>query len=215
MLYPQDWEDIKNNTLSGDYAYVLDKAILADRSAAFYGPYTTPTSRTVASALHVNKASRWWWEPIRRTMLRHAGVSEDIINRSVEGVGAVDPAKDALQGWVPAYEGAEPLAPVGKYRPVITYISRQGSRRRLTAASHDELVKELEARAKLHDWELVIVMAEKMSKEEQIALAGRTTVCGTLLSSQAGLTVADHARCARKRADALDLDAGHAPVGGH
>jgi hypothetical protein len=38
------------------------------------------------------------------------------------------------------------------------------------------LVKELEARAKKVGFELLIIEAEKLSKEEQIAIAARTTV---------------------------------------
>jgi hypothetical protein len=39
------------------------------------------------------------------------------------------------------------------------------------------LVKALEKHSKAKGWELRIVEAEKMSKEEQVDLAARTTVC--------------------------------------
>nr|XP_019007353.1 uncharacterized protein I206_07919 [Kwoniella pini CBS 10737]OCF46134.1 hypothetical protein I206_07919 [Kwoniella pini CBS 10737] len=147
ILYPEDWADMKNQTISDKpKAFVLERALLADRSAAFRGEWTAPTARTVASALHVGSTSRWWWEPIRRQILRYSGLPE------------------------------KPLSPPGSYIPVITYISRQSSRRRLTKESHEELVKALEERSKKLGWELIIVEAEKMTKEEQFALAGRTTI---------------------------------------
>ncbi|WRT70692.1 uncharacterized protein IL334_007690 [Kwoniella shivajii] len=173
ILYPEDWADFKNQTISSKpKAFMLERALLADRSAAFRGEWTGPTARTVASALHVGSTTRWWWEPIRRQVLRYSGLSELVINRNLEGHGAIDPVN--LVG--PGVDVVEPLAPQGTYQPVITYISRQSSRRRLTKESHEDLVKALEERAKKLGWELIIVEAEKMSKEDQFALAGRTTI---------------------------------------
>ncbi|WWC92261.1 uncharacterized protein L201_007215 [Kwoniella dendrophila CBS 6074] len=173
ILYPEDWADFKNQTISDKpKAFMLEKALLADRSAAFRGEWTGPTARTVASALHVGSTSKWWWEPIRRQILRYSGLQESIISRNLEGHGATDPV--SLNG--PGVDVVEPLAIQGNYLPVITYISRQSSRRRLTKESHEDLVKHLTERSKKLNWELVIVEAEKMSKEEQFALAGRTTI---------------------------------------
>lgn len=154
----------------------MDRAILADRSAAFRGPYTGPTARTVAGALQVGKTSRWWWEPVRRQILRYAGVSEQIIDRNFEGLGAVDPITVEGKNVGPGIADLEPLSPPGDYVPVVTYISRQNSRRRLTPESHEELVAALTERSKKIGFELVVVQAEKMTKEEQFALAARTTV---------------------------------------
>ena len=188
----------------------MERALLADRSAAFRGPYTGPTARTVASAMKIGTASRWWWEPIRRQILRYSGVSEEIIDRSLEGFGSVDPATIKVQtvtdssgndveqavapaapavgglGGLPGFAMGDdsdhevsilkPLAPVGTYRPLVTYISRQNSRRHLTDESHKGLVAALEKRSKALGFELVVVAAETLSKEEQIALAARTTV---------------------------------------
>lgn len=208
MLYPDDFDDLKRVTSEGQQkAFMMERAILADRSAAFRGPYTGPTSRTVASALYVGTTSRWWWEPIRRQMLRYASVGEAVINRNLEGYGATDPVLTARPG-VPAAAVAAPagaiagpgpglgpavgahvgpgvgvgvtdLEPHGSpagYKPIVTYISRQSSRRRLTAESHTELVKIMEERAKKLDFEFLVIEAEKLSKEEQIAIAAKTTV---------------------------------------
>lgn len=177
ILYPEDMDDMRGST-SGAHvkkAYVLPKAILGDRSAAFRGPHTGPTQRTAASACQFGVASPFWWEPLRRQMARYSGVDEDIINRSLEGWGAIDPVKveaDVLKGK----PKPETLAPIGTYRPVVTYISRQKGSRRLTPESHDELVAALEERAKKLDFELIIVSAETLTKDEQITIAARTTI---------------------------------------
>jgi hypothetical protein len=176
LLFPQDMDDLRQVTAS-EYrkkAYVLDKAILADRSAAFRGPYTSPTSRTVAGATALGNVSRWWWEPIRRQVLRFSEVPDDIINRNLEGYGAVDPVE--WEGKTAAEIGYTPLKPPGDYKPVVTYISRQKSRRRLTPDSHAKLVAALEEKAKKVGFELIVVEAERYTKEEQFAIAGKTTI---------------------------------------
>lgn len=208
LLYPEDMRDLREVTRSEfrQKAYVFERAILVDRSAAFRGEWTTPTSRTVASACAFGNVSRWWWEPTRRQMLRFSGVPEEILDRNLEGHGAVDPVKWEKGGEL---EGDyTPLAPAGNYRPVVTYISRQNSRRRLTPESHTELVAALEERAKKLNFELVIVEAERLTKEEQLAIAGRTTVSGAL----SRLTL-DHARRSRQRSDPSPLDASNPSLG--
>lgn len=189
LLYPEDWADIGKQTVHGrPRAFMLERALLADRSAAFYGQYTIPTSRTVANALHIGTTTRWWWEPIRRQMLRYSGVQEGILDRNLEGLGAIDPATvnqphmagvDTDVNVGVGVSEVEPLATPGTYSPLVTYISRQNSRRRLTPESHADLVRHLEDRAKTVGFELVIVEAEKLSMEDQFALAGRTTVSMT------------------------------------
>lgn len=178
-LFPEDMEDLKAVTAS-EYrkkAFVFDRAILADRSAAFRAEFTGNTQRTFAGACQVGTVSRWWWEPIRRQMLRFSDVPEDIINRSLEGYGAVDPViwekKDRSEEEIAEFK---PLRPAGKYKPVVTYISRQKSRRRLLPGDHAALVKALEEKAKKLDFELIVLEAERYTKEEQFAIAGKTTI---------------------------------------
>lgn len=178
MLYPRDMEDLGKITAHGSIkkAYQLEVAILADRSAAFRGEFTGPTARTVASANALGKVSRWWWEPIRRQMLRFSGVTEDVINRSLEGYGAVNP--DFTEGKVdaPEYSGLKPVARPGDYKPVVTYISRPPPRRSLTGSSHAALVAALKEAAPKLGFELNVVNMGKLSKEEQVQLAARTTI---------------------------------------
>jgi hypothetical protein len=178
VLYQDDWKDIARATSSGKpKAYYFPKAILADRSAAFRGPHCASTSRTVAEALHVGQTNQWWWEPIRRQVLRFAGTPEDVISRNLWGHGAVNPATFDHDSELRSSLGEPELAPPADWKPLVTYISRQSSRRRLTPESHADLVEALEKHSKAKGWELQIVEAEHMTKEEQLNLAARTTVC--------------------------------------
>lgn len=180
MLYKDDWLDIARSTGSGSAkAYMFDQAILADRSAAFRGQATGSTQRTFASATRLGDPGRWWWEPVRRQVLRFAGTPEEILDKNLQGYGAIDPAvldedyalKQSVATSVQPFEG----------RPLVTYISRQSSRRRLTAESHTELVKALEKHSQANEWDLLIVEAEKLTKEQQLQLAAKTTVSGVEL----------------------------------
>lgn len=179
MLYADDWKDIARATASDTgkglaKAYVFEQAILADRSAAFRGQATGSTARTVASACKLGDPGRWWWEPVRRQVLRFAGVSEDVLDRNLQGYGAIDPAVlDADPEFQKAISAS--LQP-GDHKPLVTYISRQGSRRRLTKESHEELVAALKSHSVANGWEFLVVEAEKLTKEEQLQLAAKTTV---------------------------------------
>jgi len=72
------------------------------------------------------------------------------------------------------FAGADSQAPIGK---VITYVSRQDwGRRMLLPADHERLVKALEALRDEHGYEVNIVSMDKLSRQEQFQLAGRTTI---------------------------------------
>jgi hypothetical protein len=61
--------------------------------------------------------------------------------------------------------------------PVITYISRQTwGRRMLIPAHHDRLVRELYHLRDTYGYEVHVVSMDKLSRMEQLQLAGRTTV---------------------------------------
>ncbi len=63
-------------------------------------------------------------------------------------------------------------------RPVITYISRQEwGRRMLLQKDHDNLVEELYRLRDQYGYEVNVVSMDKLSRVEQLRLAGRTTVC--------------------------------------
>jgi hypothetical protein len=61
---------------------------------------------------------------------------------------------------------------------VITYVSRQDwGRRMLREVDHARLVEQLRLLGRRQGWEVNVVSLEKMKREDQIRLAGRTTVC--------------------------------------
>ena len=170
-----DWTDRVNATalrhgeLQGR-AWWFDTVLLADRSAAFRGQECGGrTQRTAAEAVkgvispesRTGFLERGWWDPVRRSVLRFAGVSEHILNIGNRAF------KRASFGS-PRTGGVEEV--------VVTYITRQGVRRHLITEDHEGLVEVLTELCERRGWELNIVPMERISKEEQLAFAARTTV---------------------------------------
>lgn len=141
-------------------AWWFDEVLLTDRSAAFRGTECgAVTQRTAAEAILgvKNTLDRHWWEPVRRAVLRFAGIDGTILS-----IGdRQEERKD---------EGLRPD------RVVVSYIDRQGSRRHLIQEHHEGLVAALEEVCARRGWELNVVQAEKLTKEEQLEVAARTTV---------------------------------------
>jgi hypothetical protein len=164
------------------HAFLYQTVLLADRSASFRGQHCSVNARTVSEAVEATRKDledgpgtdkgRWWWEPVRRRVMRMAGVNEAVQDLSLWWYGAEQDVKrlqDTLEG--------------GKPTVVITYLSRQSAgRRKLIKADHELLVaslKDLVARKNaegVRPWHLEIVEAEHLSREEQVRLAARTTV---------------------------------------
>ncbi|KAH9858516.1 hypothetical protein C2E23DRAFT_4452 [Lenzites betulinus] len=179
----EDWTDRIVATASPDAprrAWHFDVALFSDRSAAFRGPICgSQTQRIAAEATeHMRRAgnlTKLWWEPVRRAVLRFGGVEERIQDIGVKADGFV-----AGSAQMP---GAGEVAATGRAASglrdsevVITYISRQASRRHLLDPDHAALIVALEDMCKQHGWELNVVQAEKLSKEQQLSIAARTTV---------------------------------------
>lgn len=83
-----------------------------------------------------------------------------------------------LRNNVIGFTGLGPTAGSGTTNsPVITYISRQEwTRRKLIPADHEKLVEELYKLRDNYGYEVNVISAENMSREEQLQLAARTTV---------------------------------------
>ncbi|KAI6033198.1 hypothetical protein F5J12DRAFT_799413 [Pisolithus orientalis] len=170
-----DWQDRVAATAESDIdrAWHLPYLLLADRSAAFRGRLCGSTNQRTASEsvdgliarskLDVNGL---WWRPIRNAVWRFAGATGNVLD--VKGGENVDEE----------YEETDKFT--------ITYVSRQGTRRRLIPEDHDLLVSELEALVarknaeasltKGKAWVLNVVMAETLTKNEQVRLASETNV---------------------------------------
>jgi hypothetical protein len=182
----QDWEDriaVTADTKLQDRAWHFPIVLLTDRSAAFRGQVCgSNTQRTASEAWefmnqnHKLMGSKvgGWWEPVRTAVWRFAGVN---LNTGVDvdvDVAAVAVAQPDVKD-VNVNELALPMPE----KIVITYISRQGvARRKLLQDDHTALVTALEdlVARKGKSWELHVLHAERMTKDEQIQAAARTTV---------------------------------------
>jgi hypothetical protein len=170
-----DWLDRASSTSphAGEHhgrAWWFDTVLLADRSAAFRGPECGEhTQRTAAEAVkgvvsrdgRTGFLERGWWDPVRRSVLRFAGVSEHILD-----VGA--------RAFKRASHGSPQAGAVDEV--VITYVTRQGVKRHLIPEDHDGLVSALTELCERRGWEFNIAAMERLTKEEQLAIAARTTV---------------------------------------
>ncbi|OCF34056.1 hypothetical protein I316_04403 [Kwoniella heveanensis BCC8398] len=133
-------------------AFVFERVVFADRAAAFRGPEFGKTWRTASEAVTL-PASKYWWSPVRKNLLEFVGGGSGDIELSPGEIG------------------------LGMGKPVITYVSRQEwGRRMLKKEGHDSLVKELKELEKKYGWEVNIVSMDKLTRDEQIRLAARTTI---------------------------------------
>lgn len=180
----QDWEDriaVTADTKLQDRAWHFPTVLLADRSAAFRGQVCgSHTQRTAAEAWEfmnqnhklMGSSVGGWWEPIREAVWRFAGANVDV------GVG-LDNVDVGQRGAALAQTDANELALSMPEKIVITYISRQGvSRRKLLEDDHVALVAALQdlVARKGSLWELHVLHAERMTKDEQIQAAAKTTI---------------------------------------
>ncbi|KAJ7066961.1 hypothetical protein C8F01DRAFT_1051335 [Mycena amicta] len=158
-----DWIDRVNATTNTKIgrAWHFPLALLADRSAAFRGPITGAyTQRTAAEAWMVMaKQGRIdlignWWASVRSALTRYAGGDPtEPLNAELQLPNTV----------------------------VLTYINRQGTRRHLRdednialLAAMQELVDRKNREGK--KWEFHSVHAERLSLDEQVRIASRTTI---------------------------------------
>ncbi len=149
-----DWQDRVDLTSDNTRAWHFPTAFLADRSSAFRGDACgSRTQRTAAEAWEF-MVSRGaldlfgkWWDDVRTAVTRFAG-------------GSFDEEQEVR----------------------IAYVSRQGGRRSLIQEDHERLVRELTSlvakkRALNKPWALDVVEAQRMSKDEQVRLFSKATVC--------------------------------------
>lgn len=164
-----DWHDrVAASAAGGAHAraWRFDTVLLADRSAAFRGVICgTQVQRTAGEAYHymhnLGALSRWWWEPVRRAVLRFADVPSETIALGTRAAARVEHGLS-----VPGPDDSV----------VITYVNRQGVRRHLIDEDHDALVAALEQLCATRGWEFNNARMELLTKEEQLALVARTTV---------------------------------------
>ncbi|KAG8929799.1 hypothetical protein FRC01_003755 [Tulasnella sp. 417] len=177
-----DWEgrakmtESKGTSLQKAFRY--DRVVLSDRSAAKRGIYWQKQNGRIASEAWQatkNESSRYWWEPVRRSVLRYAGVEQKTIDMNVLWAKEWNGVSNGDE--VPTDQQIEVAKTASKRMPiVITYIVRSGTRRIMKKEDHEDLVKALTELCKRKSWELNVVRAEKLTKDEQLQLAARTTI---------------------------------------
>ncbi|KAJ7729707.1 hypothetical protein DFH07DRAFT_849928 [Mycena maculata] len=165
------WDDRIALTAKGSRVWRFPRLLLSDRSAAHRGQICgTQTQRIASEAWKYMQAKHQlmgirgteWWEPVRTAVLRLAKTPK---------VSSGDVGSQAALGGISAMDAPKKV--------VISYISRQTtSRRRLTDESHAGLVAALTqlVQSKGDSWELNVLETDKMTKEEQLQVAGRTDI---------------------------------------
>lgn len=133
--------------MNSDTIYRFETVILADRFGGHAGPTSSYKPWGDAFRLDVPKN---WFQPLRERLLAD------------------------YKGPIPV-ERTKEGAPKTKL-PVITYITRQTTTRRLTDESHDDLMKELDRIRKEKLAEVNVEEFEERSVEDQIAIMGRTSI---------------------------------------
>lgn len=106
-----------------------------------------------------------FFEPIRRTVLESLLGHTPVLGERGAVVGAVAGGG----GRVAHYGGRSD-------RPIVTYVSRQDTGRRLLGADHDGLVRALRGLEGEGVCEVVVAEMEGMSVAEQLAVVARSTV---------------------------------------
>jgi len=178
----RDWDDRINATADGHRAFHLDTVLITDRSAAFNGKLCGGTNQRIAAEAYEplwddGRLQKEWWEPVRREVLRFAGVEQKVMGLGIE----IEKVWEEERRKVSDTPGADRNAlsvhiPIAKEKTVITYISRQAARRHLIREDHDLLVASLQEMTARKGYELIIIEAEKFSKDEQLRIMARTTV---------------------------------------
>jgi len=112
-----------------------------------------------------------WWEPVRAAVLQFAGAP-------VASAPSGHAILDFLQEDEDVDLGLDMEQLPMPRKVLITYISRQAARhRKLVEDDHVRLVRALEelVEKKGEKWELEVIVAENLTKDEQLRIAARTT----------------------------------------
>ncbi|KAI9635262.1 uncharacterized protein MKK02DRAFT_36638 [Dioszegia hungarica] len=172
-------------------AFLFERVVFADRAAAWRGKEFQRTYRTTSEAVTL-AASKYWWYPVRKNLLDFVGSGDPEAHASdIHGVGFEE---DIDEDDVESAEKEEAVAVEQELdamekidakqakngKPVITYVSRQDwGRRMLLPEAHASFVEELNKLEEKYGWEVHVVAMDKLSRDEQIRLAARSTImCG-------------------------------------
>jgi len=136
-------------------ALIMDRVVLGDRAAWERSSQNVKNPENKYPLV----VSRHWWAPVRRAVVEYAAGARDVVWPGEAELDAIANGKTAK-----------------RERPVITYVNRQSTGRRLLDQDHDALVVALEELGRKYDYEVVVASMEFMNKFDQIYLSSRTTV---------------------------------------
>ncbi|KAF8345464.1 hypothetical protein F5887DRAFT_884888 [Amanita rubescens] len=139
--------DVWNDLLYLGEPVVFQRALVINREAAHGDPLFLVWFKMIAGTWNVT-VPPGFWEPLRRTAVENA------------------------LGYLPDALGSGD----GGKLPVVTYISRQSTGRRLREEDHEGLVRSLRELDEEGLCEVHVVRMERMSLKAQIELVARTTV---------------------------------------
>ncbi|KDR72741.1 hypothetical protein GALMADRAFT_73703 [Galerina marginata CBS 339.88] len=145
------WQDLVklNSTV------VFDRVILVSREAAYRHPYASRWLKMISGAMKLDIPTNFW-QPIRDMVVDNMLGYLPILNES---------------GAVVAPSQARPSS-----KPVVTYISRQESTRRLDEKDHEALIDALQALEDEGICEFHILGMERSTLLEQIKRTSTTTI---------------------------------------
>ena len=101
-----------------------------------------------------------WWEPVRRAIVQFAGGDPDGAFESPTHVVRGGAARIVQQQGKEGTENADSQLPMPS-KVVVTYISRH-----LINEDHEGLIDSLEEMAERKGWEINVVMAERLTKDD-------------------------------------------------
>ncbi|KAJ7362225.1 hypothetical protein DFH08DRAFT_766748 [Mycena albidolilacea] len=126
---------------------VFERVMLVNRRAAHKHPFGGVWFKMIAGAMNVT-VSQDFWAPVRESLWRNI-LAPGFISGTIHDFSRL---------------------------PLVTYVSRQGSGRRLVAADHDALVVALKSLEAEGICEVQVAALERMGIREQIELVSRSTV---------------------------------------
>jgi hypothetical protein len=204
--HEEDWNDRISITRSNTRAFRFPLLLLTDRSAAHRGVLCgSQTQRTASEAWDYMRIRGklnglyvgGWWAPLREAMWRFAGADaeyHDFGTPSSVDLEAMKPTVDPTTVVNISPEAQSYLPMPDKI--VVTYIDRQTAHlRNFIEADHLGLIEAMqelvdkkngERQAFLEEdlpgkipleWEFSVMEAGKLTKDEQVRFAARTTVC--------------------------------------
>lgn len=122
----------------GTKAFRFERIVMSDRSATFRGEITPARNhRIVSEAWNATQkeSSKFWWEPVRRSVVRFAGVDEKTMDTNI--LWAKEWAGTSNGDEVPTPKQVEVAKSAARRMPVvITYVVRSGHRRVLRTEDH-------------------------------------------------------------------------------